>query len=76
MGTSKRLARALGHPVAIVDINDLGAQHPGASPSRQPTLDQLAKILGDKPPWASPASVPPWASSARRKFKRTAGPPQ
>ena len=25
MGTSKRLAKALGHPVAIVDINDLGA---------------------------------------------------
>ena len=29
MGTSKKLAQVLGHPVAIVDINDLGAKHPG-----------------------------------------------
>ena len=48
MGTSKRLARALGHPVAIVDINDLGANILGFS-QQQPTLDQLAKILGDNP---------------------------
>ena len=48
MGTSKRLARALGHPVAIVDINDLGANILGFS-EQQPTLDQLAKILGDNP---------------------------
>ena len=48
MGTAKRLARALGHPVAIVDINDLGANILGFS-QQQPTLDQLAKILGDNP---------------------------
>ena len=38
----------LGHPVAIVDINDLGANILGFS-EQQPTLDQLAKILGDNP---------------------------
>ena len=48
MGTSRRLAQALGHPVAIVDINDLGANILGFS-EQQPTLDQLAKILGDNP---------------------------
>ena len=45
---SLRLARALGHPVAIVDINDLGANILGFS-EQHPTLDQLAKILGDNP---------------------------
>ena len=48
MGTAKRLAQALGHPVAIVDINDLGANILGFS-EKQPTLDQLAGILGDNP---------------------------
>ncbi len=48
MGTSKRLARALGHPVAIVDINDLGANILGFS-EKEPSLAQLAKILGDNP---------------------------
>ena len=48
MGTAKRLAQALGHPVAIVDINDLGANILGFS-EKQPTLDQLASILGDNP---------------------------
>ncbi len=48
MGTSKRLARALGHPVAIVDINDLGANILGFS-EKEPSLDWLAKLLGDNP---------------------------
>ncbi len=48
MGTSRRLARALGHPVAIVDINDLGANILGFS-EKEPSLAQLAKILGDNP---------------------------
>lgn len=48
MGTSKKLAQALGHPVAIVDINDLGANILGFSQS-QPTMDFLAKALGDNP---------------------------
>ncbi len=48
MGTSRRLARALGHPVAIVDINDLGANILGYS-GNEPSLDELARILGDNP---------------------------
>lgn len=48
MGTSKKLAQALGHPVAIVDINDLGANILGFSQSK-PTMDFLAKALGDNP---------------------------
>ncbi len=48
MGTSRRLARALGHPVAIVDINDLGANILGFS-EKEPSLDWLAKLLGDNP---------------------------
>lgn len=48
MGTARRLAQALGHPVAIVDINDLGANILGFS-HREPSLGQLAKILGDNP---------------------------
>ena len=63
MGTSKKLAAALGHPVAIVDINDLGANILGFS-EKEPSMDQIAKILGDNP-WASPASLPPWASFAK-----------
>jgi len=47
-GTSKKLAKALGHPVAIVDINDLGANILGFSES-QPTMDFLAEALGDNP---------------------------
>jgi len=48
VGTAKRLARVLGHPVAIVDINDLGANILGFS-EKEPSLDKLAKILGDNP---------------------------
>lgn len=48
MGTSKRLAQALGYPVAIVDINDLGANILGFSES-QPSLEWLAEALGDNP---------------------------
>ena len=48
MGTAKSLANALGHPVAIVDINDLGANILGFS-EKQPSMDQIAKILGDNP---------------------------
>ncbi|OUQ79478.1 coenzyme F420-0:L-glutamate ligase [Flavonifractor sp. An100] len=48
MGTSKKLAQVLGHPVAIVDINDLGANILGFS-EKEPSMAQLAKILGDNP---------------------------
>ncbi len=48
MGTSKRLAKALGYPVAIVDINDLGANILGFS-EKEPSLEWLAKALGDNP---------------------------
>lgn len=48
MGTSRRLAKALGHPVAIVDINDLGANILGFS-EKNPSMDYLAKVLGDNP---------------------------
>ena len=48
MGTSKKLAKALGHPVAIVDINDLGANILGFS-EQEPPMDLIAKILGDNP---------------------------
>ncbi len=48
MGTSKTLAKALGYPVAIVDINDLGANILGFShPS--PSMELIARILGDNP---------------------------
>ena len=57
MGTAKKLAQVLGQPVAIVDINDLGANILGFS-ERQPTLDQLAKILGDNPLGQSSESTP------------------
>ena len=48
MGTSKKLAQALGYPVAIVDINDLGANILGYSegPAGMPLLE---KALGDNP---------------------------
>lgn len=48
MGTARRLAQALGHPVAIVDINDLGANILGFS-EKDPPMDRIAKILGDNP---------------------------
>ena len=57
MGTSRRLAQALGHPVAIVDINDLGANILGFS-QKEPTMDQLAKVLGDNPLGQSSESTP------------------
>ena len=47
-GTARKLAAALGHPVAIVDINDLGANILGFS-QKEPSMDQLARILGDNP---------------------------
>ena len=48
MGTSKRLAKTLGHPVAIVDINDLGANILGFS-EKEPSMELLGQILGDNP---------------------------
>ena len=57
MGTSRQLAKTLGHPVAIVDINDLGANILGFS-EKDPSLDQLAKILGDNPLGQSSESTP------------------
>ena len=57
MGTAKRLAQALGHPVAIVDINDLGANILGFS-EKQPTLDWLARALGDNPLGQGSESTP------------------
>ncbi len=57
MGTSKALSKALGHPVAIVDINDLGANILGFS-EKEPSMDQLAKILGDNPLGQSSESTP------------------
>ena len=47
-GTAKRLARALGYPVAIVDINDLGANILGFS-EKEPSMAFLAKAMGDNP---------------------------
>ena len=57
MGTAKRLAQALGRPVAIVDINDLGANILGFS-EKQPTLDWLARALGDNPLGQGSESTP------------------
>ncbi len=57
MGTSKKLAATLGHPVAIVDINDLGANILGFS-EKEPSMDQIAKILGDNPLGQSSESTP------------------
>lgn len=48
METSKKFARSLGHPVAIVDINDLGANILGFS-EPSPSMDLIAQILGDNP---------------------------
>ena len=48
MGTSKKLSKALGHPVAIVDIYDLGANILGFS-EKAPSMDLIAEILGDNP---------------------------
>ena len=56
-GTAKRLAQALGYPVAIVDINDLGANILGFS-EKEPSMDQIAKILGDNPLGQSSESTP------------------
>lgn len=42
MGTARKLAQALGHPVAIVDINDLGANILGFS-QKEPSMDFLAQ---------------------------------
>ena len=57
MGTAKRLAQALGYPVAIVDINDLGANILGFS-EKEPTMEWLAKALGDNPLGQSSESTP------------------
>ena len=57
MGTSKKLAQVLGHPVAIVDINDLGANILGFS-AKEPTMEWLAKALGDNPLGQSSESTP------------------
>ena len=50
-GIGKAIAARLvkdGMRVAIVDINDLGANILGFS-EKQPSMDQIAKILGDNP---------------------------
>lgn len=47
-GTSKRLAKVLGHPVAIVDINDLGANILGFS-EIVPPVEFLELVLKDNP---------------------------
>ena len=52
-----KAAQALGHPVAIVDINDLGANILGFS-EKEPSMDQIAKILGDNPLGQSSESTP------------------
>ena len=70
MGTSCRLAQALGHPVAIVDINDLGANILGCS-QKEPSMALLARILGTTP-WVSPVSAPQWASSAKYDIRARA----
>ena len=57
MGTSKKLAQVLGQPVAIVDINDLGANILGFS-EKEPTMEWLAKALGDNPLGQSSESTP------------------
>ena len=57
MGTAKKLAQALGHPVAIVDINDLGANILGFS-EKKPSLDWLARALGDNPLGQGSESTP------------------
>ena len=57
MGTAKKLAQVLGHPVAIVDINDLGANILGFS-EKKPTLDWLARALGDNPLGQGSESTP------------------
>ena len=57
MGTAQKLAQALGHPVAIVDINDLGANILGFS-EKKPTLDWLARVLGDNPLGQGSESTP------------------
>ena len=68
-GTARKLAAALGHPVAIVDINDLGANILGFS-QKEPSMDQLARILGDNP-WVSPANPHLWVSSVKSEPTQT-----
>ena len=57
MGTAKKLAQALGHPVAMVDMIDLGANILGFS-EKQPTLDWLARALRDNPLRQASESTP------------------
>ena len=47
-GTAKKLAQGLGCPVAIVDINDLGANILAFSEKAPPT-NWLARVLADNP---------------------------
>ena len=59
-GIGKAIAARLvkdGMRVAIVDINDLGANILGFS-QKEPTMDQLAKVLGDNPLGQSSESTP------------------
>ena len=59
-GIGKAIAARLvkdGMRVAIVDINDLGANILGFS-QKEPTMDQLAKVLGDNPLVQSSESTP------------------
>lgn len=55
--TAEKLAAALGHPVAIVDINDLGANILGFS-QKEPTEETLGRILGDNPLGQSSEQTP------------------
>lgn len=55
--TAKELAEALGHPVAIVDINDLGANILGMS-HKEPSEELLGRILGDNPLGQSSEQTP------------------
>ena len=59
-GIGKAIAARLvkdGMRVAIVDINDLGANILGFS-EKEPSMDQIAKILGDNPLGQSSESTP------------------
>ena len=54
---ARELAAHLGHPVAIVDINDLGANILGFS-EKEPSMHMLERILGDNPLGQSSESTP------------------
>lgn len=55
--TAESIAKALGHPVAIVDINDLGANILGFSGNAM-SEELLGRILGDNPLGQSSEQTP------------------